>query len=833
MKKTRNILITLFFLSVSIILQSEERADTKIVDTVQPTASKPMVSFKYNDEELVNVINYVASKKEVNLLLPTSANDKVTGKLTWHLEKKVTIDEAWNLLEMILRIAGYSFVHKPNHYEVVKLSPAISRESAPLYVGVAPDQLPLTDQRIRYIYYLVNIKSEGEGDNEIHTVLKALLPSNAVYKIDSATNALLIMAPATDVRSVMSVVTHLDRPGFQEQLEIIKLKYTNARMVSDMFNNKILQTNEMNRYRLDTKKTSDATYFSKHIKIISNERTNNLIVLGRPQSTERIREFIKHYIDVEPDSGKSILHIYPLQYLDAPSLAKVLDNIIQSKQTGGLEQATGEQRAPTGPQRYFDEVIIAVDSPADSGFDEMGTDESFGTVPEEDTTTEEETTTETTSPIKPVKYHGGNKLIIAARSDDWKRIKELIEKLDQPQPQVLIEVLIADLTLDDSRALGTLFRNPEKTPMPNEMNIQSAQLAPGVIPDSFNKPATIGVLESEDKAADVLRTYGIDSTGTRVDDGTLSVASQMIAGSTAISFSDNDGKTWGITQILKLIDHTKILSHPHVISTNNQPAKIENTEIRVLIDQASGSSGGSIVQTRKQVKASLKVNIIPRISLSDTREDTVNLQVTINIDEYKSTTNDTRITRNVTTNATVNTGDILAIGGLIRSNETDAVGETPVLSKIPILGWLFKKRSKTKQRTNLTVFISPTIIQPRLRAGIGEYTSDYLSITKEYAKSGDLFDSLKDPITRWFFAEESATERFTRDFMSKDETHSNNPPMPTHTRARRTKHASNNTKQDNSKRYAQQKKEQADHLKNLFSNTDNPFKNMKVAATAA
>ena len=92
-------------------------------------------------------------------------------------------------------------------------------------------------------------------------------------------------------------------------------------------------------------------------------------------------------------------------------------------------------------------------------------------------------------------------MIIAARSDDWKRIRPLIEELDQPQPQVLIEVLIADLTLDDTRALGSMFRNPLSIPMPNKMNIQSGQLnadtltpTPGIVPNSFGNPETIGLL---------------------------------------------------------------------------------------------------------------------------------------------------------------------------------------------------------------------------------------------------------------------------------------------------------------------------------------------------
>lgn len=799
-----------FIISFCLLVLSCTYADSDQSRSATTSSAKQLISFQYDNEDLVNIINFIASKKEVNLLLPTKADEKITSKLTWHLDKRVTIDEAWQLLQTILRIAGYALIPRPTYFEVVKVSPTITREAVPLYVGVPFDQLPTGTEQIRYIYYLANIK-EGETEGEMSTVLKAVLPSESVFKIDTATNALIIMAPANDIRSAMTLITQLDRPGFQERMEIIKLHYTSARMVADLFNNKILQASDAQRYRLDTKKPSDLTYFSKYVKIIPNEKTNSLVVLGRSQALERIREFINHYIDVEPDSGKSILHVYQLQYLDATSFAKVLNDIVQSKQVGGVEQATGERKTGIGPQRYFDEVIIAVDTPPDTPTDTFAA----ATTP----------TTGDTGALQ-LKYYGGNKLIIAARNDDWKKIRELIERLDQPSPQVLIEVLIADLTLGDSRALGTLFRNPAKIPMPGQVNFQSAQLDPGVMTDSFADPQTIGAIAGG-AASDLLRQFNNSNprTDTPPNTNVAILNSQGVeAGSTIISFSDNDGKTWGITQILKLIDHTKILSHPHVISTNNQEATIKTSEIRLLPDQASGSQGGTIVQTNKDIPAELQVHIIPRISISETRESTVSLNVTIDINEYRSASTDdnTRITRKVKTNAIVNTGDILALGGLLRTNDADSLGETPVLAKIPIIGWLFKKRTRSNTRTNLTVFISPTIILPRSREGLSDYTKDYISITQNYAGQDGLFGSLKDPITRWFFHEDSPTSTFTRHFIKDDESKKlDKIPMP---------HNSTITPGEEKPKenpYAiDRQEEQLSQLKDLLKDIDNPFKNI-------
>lgn len=812
--------VFLFFVSL-VTLPCALKANGTLEEKKEPMthsfaeAPSTLVTLQYDNEELVNIVNYIASKKEINILLPTKTDDKLTGKLTWHLDKKVSLDQAWQLLQTILNIAGYAVIPRSAYYEIVKVSPAISKEPVPLYVGVPFESLPFGNERVRYIYYLSNIKQDTESEGELPSLLKAVLPTDAIFKIDIATNALIIIGQSNDIRSAMSIVTQLDRPGFQERMEIIKLRYTEARMVADLFNNKILQAGELNRYRLDTKKPSEATYFSKFVKIIANEKTNTLIVLGRTQALERIREFISHYIDVEPDSGKSILHVYQLLYLDAGSFAKVLEGIVKSKQSGGLEQSTGDQKAATGPQRYFDEVIIAVDTPPEGSNDSFVTNTGvFG-----------DEGGDSNKNVQANKYYGSNKLIIAARNDDWKRIRELIEVLDKPSPQVLIEVLIADLTLDDIRSLGSAFRNPAKIPMPGEVNFQSAQLSPGVMPDSFSNPQTIGAIAGG-AASDLLREFTINQQNQqRTDGGTQNIANLLQAGSSVIAFSDSTGKTWGITEILKLFDNKKILSHPHVISTNNQVATIEVTEIRLLADQASGSQGGTLMRTNKDIPAALKVYITPRISISEMRTNTVSLNVTIDINEYKSATDNTRITRKVKTNSIVNNGEILALGGLLRTNESSSVGETPVLSQIPVVGWLFKKRGRTEQRTNLTVFISPTIIMPRSREALGEYTKDYLNITKNYAGVG-VGDALKDPITRWFFNEESPTKKFTKDFLKEDEILSKKIPMPSSSTHKYNQPSKTPAQNGNSAIITQQQEKML-QLKDLLKDTDDaPFKNL-------
>lgn len=717
--------------------KTENSSDKEVADIV----------FKYNNEKLENIINELAAKNNINVIFPQTEIPDI--KVSLHIEQKLTLTQAWDILNTLLDVAGFCIVPQGNLIRIVKNNKEIYREPMPTYIGVNPDQLPNNDQQIRYLYYLSNIKISEDPLNEINGILKDLLPENAWYRGDSVTNGLLIVAKASDIRSAMNIIIDLDQINFQEKVDILPLHHTSADIVAKLINERLIQSENTNPYRLDTKKAKEVPYFSGFTKVIAEPRLNKLILLGRPQAVERLKDFIKQYIDVAPDTGKSILHIYRLQYLDAKLLAPVLQQIIQGGQTGGPQQASAGESTAGGVERFFDQVIIYTDSPENQGQDSANT---VGN-----------------KTVEKFTYYGGNNLVIAARNDDWKQIKRLIEELDIPQRQVLIEVLIADLTIEDSRLLGSMTRIPDKVPLPDSIDFQSAQFGSPI-------PTELPALPTTSLDADLLsNAYQAGKVPPTLATPLPAPANANLtgfaqSGTTMLSLNDNDGKTWSIWELLQLFTSTKILSHPHIMARNNKEATVSIGEERVLVDTvkdvASNYYGGATTIQFKKIKADLQVKITPRIS----SEDTVNLQVFIDISSFESTSasNNTILKRFLQTNASIKSGGIFAIGGLIRTTNTNSVSETPLLGKIPLIGWFFKRKAKDVVKNNLTIFISPTIIEPRLRSGINEHTESYIEISKNYSQ-GALFDSLKDPITRWFFKEEIDTAKVIDKFTEKDE----------------------------------------------------------------
>lgn len=858
----------------------EKRAhiNPTIVEPQDPEDSEKnqskIFSFKYADESLIDIINQLAQEKGVNVLLPPKA-EEITTKVTISIPEKLSLDQAWQLLILISDIAGYSLEPKPdNNYAIVKTSPQVYSDPLPLYIGVPYDQLPNTDQHIRAMFFLSNIKvptpdqAASTEQNTLNTVLKELLPngqgSKSKVMFDTVTNALIITERANNIRSVMEIVNMLDKTGFKEKVEIVPLFHAVASEVKRIFDQIIPPDNkDLNPYRLDARKPTNIDYFSKFMRIIPNDRLNNLIIIGREQAVDRVKEFILSYIDVPQESGKSVLHTYSLQYLEAKDFAGILTSIVQGTDVGGTGQSTsGLNTAGGGVERYFEGVKIWYDMPDEATpaqASAVGGEVKIGTITE----------------VKPL-FYGGNKLIIAARHSDWVRIKKLIQELDTPQPQVILEILVADLTINDQRLLGSIFRNPMCLPLAKDVQFQSAQIgrvlvnslgptvgakdfppmvtvatSPCGSPDCVDNNCNVDLLKNAFN--DENKYSGLGEVGL-----TKSIAANESSGSAFIAFSDPDCKVWGMTELKDFLTNTKILSNPHLIAVNNTEASIRIGQVRLVQDSVVGNQAATATISYKALPADLAIKIQPRINVvhdEDPSHDTVHLGILVEITQFTSTdfilsspdinSDDpekaNRFQRIFSTSALVRSGAIIPLGGLASRDTLASVNQTPLLGKIPFLGWFFKNRTGQMIDSNLTVFICPTVIRPRLRrGGMDAYTRDYVKLTKRYGQETGLFDSLKDPITRWFFKTDSDVVDVLTDFLSEDEMKQQPEFRVPTERSKKQKIGQQALKadlqeiqKDDNKQISTLSPDKDARLKTMVKNVENPLATKKQLAAAA
>lgn len=319
----------------------------------------------------------------------------------------------------------------------------------------------------------------------------------------------------------------------------------------------------------------------------------------------------------------------------------------------------------------------------------------------------------------------GNRLLISSEKEDYLKVREIIKQLDVKQPQIAVEVLIVNATAIDDRELGVQIRNKNAAVFGNGINAQTSgfPLAAG-----FSSPI-------------------IDAAGTLMGN-LIQLANGQTPGATLISISDKVNSVWAIFKLLESQVSLTVISNPFLVTVNNYTAQVSLGETRRVRTGEVQSQLTTV--TEGDVTANLTVQITPLINSSGN----INMQINISVDSFTDAANPTSATRDtktVKTNANVGNGEVLAIGGLLKTNETDTTSKVPLLGDIPLIGWLFKNKTKTKTKDNLLIFISPRVIEPRLEGGIGGYTLDKTEHAKHIMQDMRPAPERRDIIHRWFF----------------------------------------------------------------------------------
>lgn len=691
---------------------------------------KKDVQFIYSQTPIVDIINELAARSEVNVIFPI-ADELNKLKVTYQHPGKITLSQAWQKLLDILELSNFTI--KTIDAETVSVlkvdkKDIAMRQTWPVFIDVPLEELPETESIIRTIHYLHNI-SVKDQKSTLQTILvgtganaTGMLSATADLQFDEKANGIIITDKAAQIKSAMQLIKELDLGGMRDAIEIVPLYYTSASFITNVIKELLPQKTGT------PDKPTQTPYFPKNTRVAGLDRNNAVVIMGSSHGIDVTKDFIVKYLDLPPETGESILHIYDLQYLNAQDFAPILDNLVKQQITGA--QATGEKKQ-TGPQRYFKDVIITAETiqkPEVLKAAEQGFSGGFY------------------SPPKGQPQVGGNRLIIAARKQDWLRIEKLIKDLDKPQPQVGIEVLIVDLAVNKNKLLGSQLRNKENgsnDSLGERVNFQSAQLS-NVILEQTDADKTVC------DGVNVTCDEGFGTKGDSLQADLLQVAKNLAgvgaqAGQMLISLGDEKG-LYNVWQVLNTLGSTTVLSQPYLVTTNNKTASVAVGEDR-LLDDSYNVKGVSTIINKRPVQAIISVSIQPRISLTNN----VNMLIGVRIENFIQGNANNKQTRNFQTSANVGNGEVLVLGGLTRDDENFSGNEIPVLGRIPLVGWFFKRNAKTKSKNNLLVFIHPVILEPRKNANINGFTQHKFDIARTDLQDQLNLHDYKDPISRWFF----------------------------------------------------------------------------------
>lgn len=304
-------------------------------------------------------------------------------------------------------------------------------------------------------------------------------------------------------------------------------------------------------------------------------------------------------------------------------------------------------------------------------------------------------------------HEASNALVIAAEPDLLLSLENVIDQLDARRAQVLVEAIIVEISDDAARDLGLQYvlAGGEGSNIPFTAT-NFSQTGPNILAAA----GAIAVGEEQSGSSDVL-------------DGLQQAAVNSLLGVGGFlggfaGLTDN-GTLFGV--ILTALEQdifSNILSTPHVMTMDNEPASIiVGQEVPITTGEVVGSDFVNPFRTVERRDVGIQLEVKPQINEGDTVRLTIRQEVSSVLGPASAQSQELVFNkREIATTVTVDDGEIIVLGGLIEDNERVSLQKVPFLGNIPLLGALFRSESKSRAKTNLMVFLRPTIIRDKATA---------------------------------------------------------------------------------------------------------------------
>jgi general secretion pathway protein D len=264
-----------------------------------------------------------------------------------------------------------------------------------------------------------------------------------------------------------------------------------------------------------------------------------------------------------------------------------------------------------------------------------------------------------------------NALLVSASPRYFEQVEEMIMELDQPQKQVLIQVLLAEITLDGTTDWGMQWQT--------DLDLQGK----GIPVDSAD----------------------INSLG-----GTSSAVG-AIGGLTATLTGDN----WGfILKAMQSDGRLEILSRPQILAADNQPATIDVGQRVPVVTGSRVTERGDSINTFEYEQVGIQLEVTPRINpdgiVKMDVSPTISAMASSSVEIAAGFTVPIINSRSASTAVSVQDGQTIVIGGLISTEDNQRVTKIPLLGDIPYIGAAFKRTKKTRVRSELLIILTPHVI---------------------------------------------------------------------------------------------------------------------------
>ncbi|UPT77584.1 type II secretion system secretin GspD [Sulfurovum sp. XGS-02] len=290
-----------------------------------------------------------------------------------------------------------------------------------------------------------------------------------------------------------------------------------------------------------------------------------------------------------------------------------------------------------------------------------------------------------------------NALILLATAEQMKNIRDTINRIDIPKVQVYVKAKIVEVDSNMAQQVGLKYGFNGGAITSNGLYTLAGNMGASALQIS---PALLGFLN-----ANTNNFEGFDANG-----------NPIYSNDPAFSFDAVD-KVFALGATLDLLQNNgaaRILSEPSVLCTNNKEAEIYVGQTMSILTQAQQSTTGvsNVVNNYSREDIGLSLKVKPR--LSSNNKVTLEVETVLeDIDPSSAQMADrpTTTKRTVKTNAIVNNGEMIILGGLIKRTGGKGISKVPLLGDIPVLGELFKHTSDIEQEQNVVIYLTPYIVR--------------------------------------------------------------------------------------------------------------------------
>jgi general secretion pathway protein D len=371
------------------------------------------ITLNFKDAPLDAVVQFMSRVTGKSFIL--DADQRQWGRVTLISpdQVQVTTAEAYEIFQAMLNLKGMTIVPTgANVYKIVQIQVAPSTTVETVRTAAPPGDRVVT--RIIPLQYV--------DASEIVQVISPLVGKGAPVIAYPATNTLIVIDSYANIERLMGIIQTLDVETVDTVMEIIPLRFaaadTMAKNLTQVVTDRARPAARRRAPARGQANVQQVQTESTAVKIISDPRTNSLIIVADPQTMDDIKALIAS-LDVEIPKGSGKINVYYLKYADAENVAGVLTSISKS---AGTKAKPGQPQAPT-PAAKATEVSVEFEEPVQI--------------------TADKTT---------------NSLVIIASPQDYETLKAVIEKLDIRRPQVLVDALIAEMSYEKALQLGVEWR---------------------------------------------------------------------------------------------------------------------------------------------------------------------------------------------------------------------------------------------------------------------------------------------------------------------------------------------------------------------------------------